>query len=137
MTSSVSSSSRSADGLIVPMRPGAIDRHHAGRDPLEDRLDVAAPALAFVVLPLEIDAGALEPPAARRHFGRHRVERFDHRAELVGALVLDAVVVVAGADLRAASDSICTGRVMRFARYRPIHVEPTRISSVTITKNDT
>ena len=37
---------------------------------------------------------------------------------------------------RAAADSISTGRVMRFARYEPIHVAPNRISSVTIRKKD-
>ena len=37
---------------------------------------------------------------------------------------------------RAAAASICTGRVMRFARYSPIQVAPTRIMSVTIRKND-
>ena len=43
--------------------PAAIDRHHAGRNPLEDRFDVAAAAFALLVLALEIDAGALEPLA--------------------------------------------------------------------------
>ena len=120
------------------MRPGAIDRHDAGGDALEDRLDVAAPALAFLVLALEIDrrrarAGAGSAPAsAAMALNASTIEPNSSRA-----FVLDAVVVVAGADLAAASDSICTGRVMRLARYRPIHVEPTRISSVTITKNDT
>ena len=37
---------------------------------------------------------------------------------------------------RAAADSICTGRVMRFARYSPIHVAPTMIISVSIRKNE-
>ena len=32
--------------------------------------------------------------------------------------------------------SICTGRVIRFAMYRPIQLAPTRIVSVTMRKND-
>ncbi len=38
---------------------------------------------------------------------------------------------------RAATASSWTGRVIRLARYSPIHVAPTRIISVTIRKNDT
>ena len=37
---------------------------------------------------------------------------------------------------RAPAASICTGRVMRLATYRPNHVALTRIMSVTIRKND-
>ena len=58
-------------------------------------------------------------------------------AELVGGFVLDPVIEWPAPISRAASDSICTGRVIRLARYSPIQVEPTRMSSVTITKNDT
>ena len=36
----------------------------------------------------------------------------------------------------AAADSICTGRVIRLAKYSPIHVAPTMIMSVSIRKNE-
>ena len=37
---------------------------------------------------------------------------------------------------RAAADSICTGRVIRLAKYSPIHVAPTMIMRVSIRKNE-
>ena len=38
---------------------------------------------------------------------------------------------------RAPSASFCTGRVIRFARYRPSHVAASRISSVTVKNSET
>ena len=85
--------------LMVPMRPVSIDRDDARRDPLDHRLDVAAPALPFFVLPLQVHTGPLQAAAARRHLGGHGVERIHHRAEFVSRLELNPVVVVSGANL--------------------------------------
>ena len=84
--------------------PGAdaaagVDRHHAGRDAIEHRLDVAAAALDVAVLAFELDRRALEPPAAGRQLAGHAVERLDQRAELVAGFRLHAMIEVAGADL--------------------------------------
>ena len=80
-------------------RAGGVDRDDAGRDALEDRLDVAPAAFDLDVLALELDRRALDLAAARRQLAGHRVERFDERAELVVALRLDALIEAAGADL--------------------------------------
>ena len=95
-----STSSRRAGGRVdrADAAVGA-DRHDAGRDALEHRLDVAAALVELGVLALHLDARPLEPPLAGRQLARHRVERLDQRAELVARLRLDAVIEVAGADL--------------------------------------
>src|SRR6266568_4265701 len=54
------------------------------------RLSSRAAALLMVVT---------APPAARRQFARHRVERVDERAELVVALRLDPLIQMARPDL--------------------------------------
>ena len=79
-------------------RAAAIDRHDAGRNPFQDRLDVAAALFHFEMLPFEIDRRAVDLPAARRQLARHRVERLDQRAELVVALRLHVLIQPARAD---------------------------------------
>ena len=94
---------------------GRIERDDARTDALEDRLDVAAPALAFEVLALDIAGGPLELAPALGEFARHAVERLDQRAELVLGLRLDAVIQVTGANLargrrqqlHGAGDALC------------------------------
>ena len=88
--------SRRVDGSD-PARP--VERNHAGRHAIQDGFDVAPPALAFFVFLFEIERRPLEPPPTGSQLGRHRIERLDHRTEFVGALVLDPMVVVPGADL--------------------------------------
>ena len=78
--------------------PVGVERDDAGRDALEDRLDVAAARVDFEVLPLEILPRLLELLAARPQLGRHHVERLDERAELVAGLRLEPDVELAGAD---------------------------------------
>ena len=80
-------------------RAAGIDRHDAGRNALENRLDVAAALLHLEMLPLELDRRSVDLAAARRQLARHRVERVDERAELVVALRLDVLIQAAGADL--------------------------------------
>ena len=75
------------------------ERDDAGRDPLEDGLDVLAPLVELHVLPLEIDARALELALAVGQLPRHRVERLDELTEFVARLRFDTVVEMAGADL--------------------------------------
>ena len=80
-------SSRAAARLIVVDAPAGVDRDDAGRDALEDRLDVAAARLR----PRRACARArtVDRSTLRRLCGQlagHRVERLDERAELVVAL---------------------------------------------------
>ena len=81
------------------MRPVVVDRDDAGGDAVEHRFDVAAAAFDVLMLALELDRRALEPPPAGGQVASHAVERLDQRAELVARLRLDAVIEVAGADL--------------------------------------
>ena len=81
-----SSSRRAAAELIVLTRPVGANRHHAGRDALEDRLDVAAPLVELGVLALHLDPRSFEAPLAGRQLAGHRVEGLDQRAELVARL---------------------------------------------------
>src|SRR5439155_22614816 len=70
---------------------GAVHRHHAGRDALAGRLDVAAAVLDFDMFALELERRPLNAPPARRLLARHRVERFDQGSEFVVALRLDTL----------------------------------------------
>jgi hypothetical protein len=79
--------------------PGGVDGHHTGGHTLDDGLDISPPAVHLPVLALEIHRRPLETAAARGQLRRHRVERFDHRAELVRRLMLDALVVTTLRDL--------------------------------------
>jgi len=112
------------------------DRHDAGRDPLEYRLDISAPLVQLQVLAFEIDPRSLQLPLTGGQLSGHRVERLDQRPELVARLGLDPVIQAAGADLPGPAASSCTGRVMRLARYKPVQVALTRIRSVIIRNTD-
>src|SRR5262249_1109961 len=116
------------------------NRDHAGGNPLEHGLDVSAALVELQILALEIVARLLQLALARRQLAGHRVEGLHERAELVTPLGLDPVIQAARPRLRAAprapADRSRTGRVIRFARYSPIHVALTRIISVIITKTD-
>src|SRR5262249_37185427 len=115
-------------------RSRGVHRHDAGRDALENRFDVAPTSLDFDVL----SSSSIVDRWMRRRL-----------AASSPAIALNASTSDPNSSLlcgstrwlkwpcpisRAAAASICTGRVMRFAMYRPIHVAPTRISSVTIRK---
>ena len=76
-------------------RAAGIDRDDAGRDALQNGLDVAAALLHLEMLALELDRRPVDLAAARRQLARHRVERVDERAELVVALRLDALIEAA------------------------------------------
>jgi len=64
------------------------------------------------------------------------LNRFDKGAELVVTLRLDALVETARANLRAAAESTTTGRVIRLAKYEPVHVALMRIKERHHRKND-
>ena len=72
--------------------PFGADRDDSRRDSLEDGFDVLPPFLDFEVLVLEVQTGAFELALTRGELPRHRVERFDERAELVACFGLDAVI---------------------------------------------
>ena len=73
-----------------------IHRNYAGCDPLQNRLDVLATLVDLQIRALQVTPRPVQTETIRRQFAGHGVERFDERAELVGALGLNSIVEMTG-----------------------------------------
>ncbi len=90
-----------------------VDGDDAGGNPLENGLDVAAPALHFDVFVFQVNRRSLQPATALPYFARHAVERLDQRPKFIVAhsRAIDAIVQVSGFDF-------ACGRRQPFHRLR-------------------